>query len=227
MLQRDAGLAAALFASDRDRKSAVMSALLWGWGGQLPPMEQFFLLQPMIEAVVDDYAGFRDRLAAIGGDEASLVLAAMRTPIYAARLSQDGGEIVGEPTIVLVNDLVWEGHLIEGPWLTEQGGLFYLFYSGNDFSTAEYGIGVAVAETPLGPFRKAEQPLIRSSAEWAGPGHPSVAPGPDGRPHLFYHAFRPGHAGYKEFRALLTSPLRFAHGEVALDEGGGASLRLS
>jgi len=118
--------------------------------------------------------------------------------------------------VVLVNDQPWEGHLIEGPWLTHQGGRYYIFYAGNDFSTSHYGIGVAVSEHPLGPYRKMEQPLLRSTKEWSGPGHPSVAPGPDGEPRLFFHAFLPGTGGYKEFRALLTARLRFGSDGVEL-----------
>ena len=37
----------------------------------------------------------------------------------------------------------------------------------------------------------------------------SVAPGLDGEPQLFFHAFFPGTGGYNTFRALLTAPLRF------------------
>lgn len=49
-----------------------------------------------------------------------------------------------------------------------------------------------------------------------GAGHPSVAPGPDGEPWLFLHAFAPGKMGYNEFRALLTVPLVLDGDHVAL-----------
>jgi arabinan endo-1,5-alpha-L-arabinosidase len=77
-----------------------------------------------------------------------------------------------------------------------------MLYSGNDFSTDDYGIGIGIgiADAPLGPYRKADGMLLRSTAEWSGPGHPSVARGPDGEPWVFLHAFFPGRAGYKEFR---------------------------
>ena len=217
MIARDRSLAEALFAIPQDQRTAGICADLWSWGGDLPPMEQFFLLQPLIEAVVDNFADVRRRLTELGTAEGLLVLEAMRTPIYAQRLLPDGSALLGDPITVLVNDLDWEAHLIEGPWLTEQDGRFYLFYSGNDFSTHEYGIGVAVADDPLGPYRKVEQPLLRSNARWSGPGHPSVAPGPEEQPHLFYHAFFPGSAGYKEFRALLMAGLRFHADGVEID----------
>jgi hypothetical protein len=117
---------------------------------------------------------------------------------------------------VLQNDQPWEAHLIEGIWVTRRGGKHYLFYAGNDFSTARYGIGVGVADAPLGPYRKMAQPLLRSTVEWWGPGHPSVAEGPDGEPWLFLHAFFPGRTGYNEFRALLAVPLVLDGDRVAV-----------
>ena len=78
---------------------------------------------------------------------------------------------------MLCNDLDWEGHLIEGPFVTRQEGRYWLFYAGNDFSTPSYGIGVAVADHPLGPYAKQSEPLLRSTREWLAPGHASVAPG--------------------------------------------------
>lgn len=210
------GLIGRLFASESDRRTAGVTAALWGWAETLPPMEQFFILQPLIEAVVADFLGVRERLGRLVTADADQILKAMRTPVYGQRLSRDSFGLIGEPAIVLVNDLEWEGHLIEGPWVTRQQGRYWLFYSGNDFSTAEYGIGAAVADTPLGPYRKLEQPLLRTTINWAGPGHPSIAPGPDGTPQIFFHAFRPGHAGYKEFRALLTARLRFDGDKVEI-----------
>jgi hypothetical protein len=137
----------------------------------------------------------------------------MSTPIYAQRLD-DEGNLVGEDRIVLTNDQEWEGHLIEGPWVTCQQGRYWIFYAGNDFGTPAYGIGVAVADHPLGPYVKQTEPLLKSSKTWWAPGHASVAPGLDGSPQLFFHAFFPGSGGYNAFRALLTTPLTFDREEV-------------
>jgi beta-xylosidase len=155
-------------------------------------MERFFLFQPLIEAVVEQLEELSSLLKSAG---LMAIQEAMRTPIHIQQLDPAGLELVGEPSILLVNDLSWEGHLIEGPWLTHQQGRYYLFYAGNDFSTPDYGIGVAVSESLLGPYRKQGEPLLRSSMEWIGPGHPSVAADAAGHPHLFFHAFRRGDLG--------------------------------
>jgi hypothetical protein len=63
---------------------------------------------------------------------------------------------------------------------------------------------------------KQPEPLLRSTSNWSAPGHASVAPGLDGNPQLFFHAFFPGRGGYNEFRALLTARLRFTDQGVEL-----------
>ncbi|MDB5697909.1 MAG: hypothetical protein JWN69_713 [Alphaproteobacteria bacterium] len=209
LLHEEPSVALALFDDFADRRTAALAGALWPTARELEPMERFFALQPLIEAAVDDFSGLRERLARLGPHRGGAILDAMRTPIFAQPLSPDGQSLTGSPQVILVNDLAWEGHLIEGPWLMRHGSRYYLFYSGNDFSTADYGIGVAVASSPLGPFLKMERPILRSSCDWAGPGHPSAALGPDGVPRLFFHAFVPGQAGYKAFRALLSTRLAF------------------
>jgi hypothetical protein len=178
----------------------------------------------MIEAAASDLAGFELRLAAAGAtappeERAGIAeaLQALRTRIYAQRLSADARRLEGAPCVILQNDLPWEGHLIEGVWISRDEGRYHLLYAGNDFSTAHYGIGAAAADAPAGPYRKSSEVFLSSTDQWWGPGHPSVAIAPDGRRHVFLHAFRPGATGYKAFRALLAAPIRFEHGIVSLE----------
>ncbi|HET9639087.1 MAG TPA: glycoside hydrolase family 43 protein [Allosphingosinicella sp.] len=203
-----------LFAREEDRRTAAFAAAIVGWASGRRPMERFFLMQPLIEAALANWVPVQQALAQCG--LAGAILEAMRTPIYAQRLAADGETLVGEPVIVLANDLDWEGHLIEGPWVTFQQGRYWLFYAGNDFSTPAYGIGVAVADHPLGPYSKQPEPLLRSTRAWTAPGHASVAPGLDGEPQLFFHAFHPGTGGYNVFRALLTAKLDFGPEGVSI-----------
>jgi hypothetical protein len=207
-------LIAKLFDSDEDRRTAAFAAAVQPWANARRPMERFYLMQPLIEAALDSWRKVQQVLQQFG--LAGAILEAMRTPIRAQRLAPDGESLVGEPTIILANDLDWEGHLIEGPWLTRQQGRYWLFYAGNDFSTPAYGIGVAVADHVLGPYVKQPEPLLKSSRQWIAPGHASVAPGLDGEPQLFFHAFFPGTGGYNAFRAVLTAKLRFSEAGVEL-----------
>ena len=67
-------------------------------------------------------------------------------------------------------------------------------------------------------YAKHGEPLLSSTSEWTAPGHASVAPGLDGRPQLFFHAFHPGSGGYNAFRALLTVGLEFNLDRVTVVE---------
>lgn len=202
-----------IFADPTDRRTAQFAAAIQPWANSRRPMERFFFMQPLIEAVLDNWDQARAALAKV--PEADWILEAMSTPICAQRLSEQGA-LEGEVTVVLTNDQPWEGHLIEGPWVTRQEGRYWLFYAGNDFGTPAYGIGVAAADHPLGPYVKQTSPLLKSSPKWWAPGHASVAPGLDGRPWLFFHAFFPGTGGYNTFRAVLTNPLDFSAQRVEL-----------
>ena len=130
-------------------------------------MERFFLMQPLIEAVLANWHRVQARAARVRARPAAIV-DAMTDADPGAALAADGRSLVGEDRVVLTNDLDWEGHLIEGPFVTRQDGRYWLFYAGNDFATPAYGIGVAVADHPLGPYVKQREPLLRSTREWVG-----------------------------------------------------------
>jgi hypothetical protein len=214
LLRRHPELIDRLFAAEEDRRTAAFAAAIVPWANVQRPMVRFFVMQPLIEATLANWEGVRESLVEFG--LAGPILEAMTTPIRAQRIAEDGRSLTGTSTLVLANDLDWEGHLIEGPFVTRQDGRYWLFYAGNDFSTPSYGIGVAVADHVLGPYTKQGEPLLRSTREWLAPGHASVAPGLDGKPQLFFHAFHPGTGGYNAFRALLTVGLEFAGGRAAV-----------
>ncbi len=205
-----------IFDEEEDRLTAHFAASVVSWASTRRPIERFFLMQPFIGAAVDNYSRVRQALEA--GDDTAELLHTMSTPILAQRLAPDGRSLIGSPTTVIANDQVWEGHLVEGPFLWKQGDRYFLFYAANDFTDPAYGIGVAVADNPLGPFTKHQEPLLKTARSWAAPGHASVAEGPGGQPHIFFHAFFPGTGGYNVFRALLMAPLRFTEDGVQVDQ---------
>ncbi|GAC1575871.1 MAG: hypothetical protein NVS3B5_07140 [Sphingomicrobium sp.] len=207
-------LIALLFDEEADRTTAAFCAAVVSWANGRRPMERFFLMQPLIRAALANWGKVVAALRASG--LGSTIVEHMSTPILAQPLSADGRSLIGEARIVLTNDLDWEGHLIEGPWVTKQEGRYWLFYAGNDFTSPSYGIGVAVAESLFGPYEKQPEPLLRSTPTWLAPGHASVAPGLDERPQLFFHAYHPGTGGYNEFRALMAVGLAFGAGGVTL-----------
>ena len=215
LLRQHPSLIDEIFAGEADRRTAAFAAASVEWANGRRPLERFFLMQPLIETALANWQMVKTVLRQCGLADA--FVHALTTPVFGARLAAEGDRLQGDPIVALSNDLDWEGHLIEGPFVTRQAGRYWMFYAGNDFSTPAYGIGAAVSDHPLGPYRKQPEPLLQSNREWLAPGHPSVAAGPDGAPQIFFHAYRPGMVGYNSFRALLTARLRFTGDEVAID----------
>ena len=69
----------------------------------------------------------------------------------------------------------WElvfGKVAEGPSIVKQDGLYYMFYSANDFRSQDYAVGYATSDSPFGPWRKSEKnPLLHKVEELVGTGH--------------------------------------------------------
>ena len=203
-----------VFETEEDRQTAHFAAAVVPWAAPRRPIERFFLMQTFIRSAVGAWARLREVLTECSDGEE--IIRAMRTPINAQRLSADGKSFIGSPVTIMSNDLDWEGHLVEGPFLWKQDGRYWLFYAANDFTDPAYGIGAAVSDNIFGPYVKQPEPLLKSAKSWSAPGHPSIASGPDGVPHIFFHAYFPGTGGYNVFRALLTARLRFDDGSVAI-----------
>ncbi len=95
------------------------------------------------------------------------------------------------PTIVGTPNSSWEGGVMEGPFVVEEGGKFLLTYSGNRYTSVSYGLGVAVADDPLGPFTKDDNNPFFATMDargiW-GPGHHSFVDGGHGNTLIFYHS---------------------------------------
>lgn len=61
----------------------------------------------------------------------------------------------------------------EGPSVLKHNGLYYLFYTANDFRNPDYAVGYATGSSPLGPWKKYEgNPIINKELICKnGPGH--------------------------------------------------------
>lgn len=116
-------------------------------------------------------------------------------PIHGQQLAADGLSLTGPVATLITNDRAWEGPLVEGPFLVEHAGSYYLFYSANPYDTVNYAVGVARAASPLGPYQKPAGPILSSVGSWSGPGHCSVVDTPAGDSYMVYHAWEAGHVG--------------------------------
>lgn len=88
----------------------------------------------------------------------------------------------------------WDWHTLEGPCVLRHAGATYCLYSGSCFGTERYGVDVAVAPGPTGPWQDtgadAGPRVLRSQGEVRGPGHCSVLQIPGfGMDLLVYHSW--------------------------------------
>jgi beta-xylosidase len=88
---------------------------------------------------------------------------------------------------------VYDWHTLEGPFVRRRGDRYYCFYSGGAWTEPSYGVSYAVASSPLGPFEEPEgddgPKILRTANGMIGPGHCSIAQGPDGNDWIVYHAW--------------------------------------
>jgi GH43 family beta-xylosidase len=144
---------------------------------------------------------------------------AQPTHIYAQQLGADGTSLVGQPAQLITNDLPWEGDVVEGPSMVDVDGTLHLFWSANAWDSADYAIGHAVCESPLGPCVKDPEPFVVSGEEYQGPGGQEFFTDRAGRRWMAFHAWLPGEVGYANggSRRLFLE-------EITFDENGRPQL---
>lgn len=133
------------------------------------------------------------------------------TPIYLQRIAEDGKTLLGERIQLLTNDLPWEGAVVEGPWIVERDGFFYLFYAANAFDTDAYATGVARARELNGPYEKRREPILASGPRWKGPGHGCLVRDGD-REWFVYHAWEGDRIGGTFPRMACIAAVRWQDG---------------
>lgn len=91
----------------------------------------------------------------------------------------------------------WDWHTLEGPFVRKHDGRYFCFYSGGRWETENYGVDYGVADHVLGPYSDAgnengPRVLRTIPKQLLGPGHNSIALGPDGESEfIVYHAWDP------------------------------------
>jgi len=129
--------------------------------------------------------------------------------LWIQQLSEDGTGFVAGPVELLATTEEWEGPLIEGPSMTQLGESHWLFYSANDWNSADYATGIARCDAPSGPCTKLDDPWITNHGDAVGPGGAEVFADARGRRWIVYHAWTTDAVGYEAggARSLFAVPL--------------------
>jgi len=131
------------------------------------------------------------------------------TGIYAQHLSADGRVLLGPATKILGPSEPWEGTIVEAPDMVEAWGTWWLFFSGNWYSSPQYGIGVAACQSPIGPCTDpSPTPFLASNQQGPGPGESSLF-SHDGAVSLLYNPFHANDPGPVIPRPVVMARLGF------------------
>ncbi len=118
------------------------------------------------------------------------------------------GGAAAPPSSLIVADQPWEAGVVEAPDLIDAAGRYFLFYSGNNWDSASYAVGVASCAGPLGPCTKPiAQPILSGGPDVQGPGGESIFPDGTGSPWIAFHGYAPGAVGYPNSRGLYLRRL--------------------
>lgn len=95
---------------------------------------------------------------------------------------------VSEPWELTFDGEKFGNKTCEGPTVIKRDGVYYLFYSGNDYQSIDYAVGYATAPTPYGPWTKQPGPIIsRNETGENGSGHGDFFIGLDKKPYYVFH----------------------------------------
>ena len=132
--------------------------------------------------------------------------------IWVAEMSRDLHEVKLETArrLIDVEEGTWEhlmGRVAEGPAVLKHKGKYYLTYSCNDYQSKDYAVGVAVADSPMGEFRRLEgNPILHRYAGYVGTGHHTLLPTKRGL-YIVFHAHNSDEKIHP--RQTLIAPIRF------------------
>lgn len=110
--------------------------------------------------------------------------------VYVVKMKDDLTSVYEETeTFISTGDEGWERndktldwYCNEGPFVLKHNGKYFLTYSANDYRDPMYGIGVSVADNPMGPFVKPKNaPILKGTSAVNGTGHHSFTTTKDGK----------------------------------------------
>jgi len=160
-------------------------------GGSIDP-------SPYLDAAGDPYLAWKSN----GGS-------GQPATIWAEALDPRGTALEGPgPSPLLRPSQPWEGSVVEAPSMVLVDGRYDLFYSGNNWNSADYGVGLAHCAGVLGPCAKVSpEPLLASQSNFVGPGGETVFTDAEGHLDIAFDAWLPGAVGYPHSRLLFVRPL--------------------
>lgn len=142
--------------------------------------------------------------------------------IYVAKMAEDllSIDTLYEDCLIKA-EAEWETKdclVAEGPFVLKHKGFYYLTYSANHTRCQDYAVGVALSQSPTGPFEKFKgNPILHKNDKFCGVGHHSFTTSKDGKTLICaYHC----HDSFENFkpRRFCLNTAQFVPGENGIDE---------
>lgn len=120
----------------------------------------------------------------------------LTSQIYCVKLDETLTKCIGEHTLMTTPEYEWElkslpGRRIwnEGPNVIKYGEKYIMNYSANFYASNDYSICIAVADNPMGPWKKesAANPVLCSREGLFGAGHNAFFTSKDGKLMTAFH----------------------------------------
>ncbi|WP_316738120.1 glycoside hydrolase family 43 protein [Pedobacter aquatilis] len=95
----------------------------------------------------------------------------------------------------------------EGPTVLKRNGLYYLFYSANDFRNPDYAVGYATSKNPVGPWSKyKESPILsQKNTKMNGSGHGDFFVDKAGKLNYVFHTHESNEKTGKRKTAIISA----------------------
>lgn len=128
-------------------------------------------------------------------------------------ITADSGKECLEGTASWENTTHSNSPVTEGPTVLKHLGLYYLFYSANDFRNINYAVGYATSTTPLGPWTKYKNnPIIsKENMHRNGTGHGDFLEDKNGAFTYVFHVHRSDSIVSPRLTAIVSG--KFVPGE--------------
>lgn len=113
--------------------------------------------------------------------------------IWVAEMNDDLTEIIPSTmTKCITTSQEWElkqPRIIEGSFVMRYGDKYYMTYSGNNYQSHYYGIGLAIADSVYGPWVKYDKnPIYQMPGDLVGIGHSAMFKDKQGNLRVVFHA---------------------------------------
>jgi len=124
------------------------------------------------------------------------------------KLSKDFKNIVPFPDGTLYKEVTPEGY-VEGAFMFIRDGKYYFMWSEGGWTGPNYSVAYAIADSPLGPFKRVDKILKQDLEIATGAGHHSVVQNPKTKEYFIVYHRRPLNNKDRDHRVTCIDRMEF------------------